>query len=85
MNRLGYSVRPNMKGYVNVNEAYFTSGSGSLVELEGYYTSRSGNLQGADNRNLLKFDPSRVSALYQDDLNEVRVNALFGMLLIRSY
>ena len=76
---------PNMKGYVNVNEAYFTSGSGSLVELEGYYTSRSGNLQGADNRNLLEFDPSRVSALYQDNLNEVRVNALYGLNLIKAF
>lgn len=74
-----------MKGYVNVNEAYFTSGSGSLVELEGYYTSRSGNLQGADNRNLLAFDPSRVSALYQDNLNEVRVNAIYGLNLIRAF
>ena len=76
---------PNMKGYINVNEAYFTSGSGSLVELEGYYTSRSGNLQGADNRNLLEFDPSRVSALYQDNLNEVRVNAIYGLNLIRAF
>lgn len=76
---------PNMKGYVNINEAYFTSGSGSLVELECYNTSRTGNLQGADNRNLLAFDPSRVSALYQDNLNEVRVNALFGLNLIRAF
>ena len=76
---------PNMKGYININEAYFTSGSGSLVELEGYYTSRSGNLQGADNRNLLEFDPSKVSALYKDNLNEVRVNAIYGLNLVRAF
>ena len=31
------------------------------------------------------FDASRVSSLYQNELTEVRVNALFGMYLIRSY
>lgn len=82
---LRYSDGPNMKGYININEAYFTSGSGSLVELEGYYTSRSGNLQGADNRNLLEFDPSKVSALYKDNLNEVRVNAIYGLNLVRAF
>ncbi len=74
-----------MKGYININEAFFSSGCGSLVELEGYNTSRSGNLQGSDNRNLLEFDPSRVSALYQDNLNEVRVNAIYGLNLIRAF
>ena len=74
-----------MKGYININEAYFTSGSGSLVKLEGYYTSLSGNLQGADNRNLLEFDPSKVSALYKDNLNEVRVNAIYGLNLVRAF
>lgn len=33
----------------------------------------------------LGFDASHVSNLYQNNLNEVRVNALFGMYLIRSY
>lgn len=74
-----------MKGYVNVNEAFFSNGSGSLVVLEGYNTNLSGNLQGADNINLLEFDPSRVSALYQDNLNEVRVNALYGLNLIKAF
>ena len=31
------------------------------------------------------FDASRVSSLYQDNLTEVRVNALFGLQLIRAY
>lgn len=31
------------------------------------------------------FDASSVSSLYQNDLTEVRVNALFGMYLIRAY
>ena len=30
-------------------------------------------------------DPSLVSSLYQDGLSEVRVNALFGLSLIRVY
>ena len=33
----------------------------------------------------LGFDASHVSNLYQNNLNEVRVNAIFGMMLIRSY
>ena len=33
----------------------------------------------------LGFDASHVSNLYQDNLAEVRVNALFGMCLIRSH
>lgn len=30
-------------------------------------------------------DPSTVSSLYKNGLNEVRVNALFGLSLIRAY
>ena len=33
----------------------------------------------------LGFDASRVSSLYQNSLYDVRVNALFGLLLIRAY
>lgn len=33
----------------------------------------------------LGFDASHVSNLYQNNLHEVRVNAIFGMMLIRSY
>lgn len=33
----------------------------------------------------LYFNASNVSSIYQDNLTEVRVNALFGMFLIRSY
>lgn len=31
------------------------------------------------------FDASRVSSLYQNDLTEIRVNALFGLNLMRAY
>ena len=34
---------------------------------------------------LITFDPSTVSSLYQNNLNEVRVNSLFGMMLIRGF
>lgn len=77
---------PNIiKGSVHVNEGYFSSASGSFTVKTGYDTSRSGNLQGSSNQNLLDFNPSRVSSLYQDNLNEVRVNALYGLSLIRAY
>ena len=76
---------PNIKGSVHVNEGYFSSASGSFTVKTGFDTSRSGNLQGSSNQNLLDFNPSRVSSLYQDNLNEVRVNALYGLSLIRAY
>ena len=34
---------------------------------------------------VVTFDPSVVSSLYQNNLNEVRVNALFGLNLIRAF
>lgn len=34
---------------------------------------------------LVTFDPSTVSSLYQSNLNEIRVNALYGMMLIRGF
>ena len=34
---------------------------------------------------IVTFDPSTVSSLYQNGLNEVRVNGLFGMMLIRGF
>nr|DAT52893.1 MAG TPA: hypothetical protein [Caudoviricetes sp.] len=34
---------------------------------------------------LVTFDPSTVSSLYQSNLNEVRVNGLFGTMLIRAF
>lgn len=33
----------------------------------------------------LHLDASKSSSLYQDTISEVRVNALFGMSLIRAY
>ena len=30
------------------------------------------------------FNASRISSIYQDNMSEVRVNALFAMCLIRS-
>lgn len=34
---------------------------------------------------VMSIDASRNSALYQNDITEVRVNALFGLSLIRAY
>lgn len=33
----------------------------------------------------ISLDASRVSSMYQNDINDVRVNALFGLHLIRAY
>ncbi len=35
--------------------------------------------------NKIAFDASRVSSMYQNNINDVRVNALFGLQLIRAY
>lgn len=40
--------------------------------------------EGAGDINL-EFDASCSNSLYQNDLNEVRVNSLFGMMLIRGF
>ena len=42
-------------------------------------------IQGITSNRITDFNASSVSSLYQNDLTEVRVNALFGMYLIRSY
>lgn len=54
---------------------------GGRSDLQVSNTNSPANLVASD----LNFDASRVSSLYQKDLSEVRVNALFGLSLIRAY
>lgn len=74
---------PNMQGSV---DAIFDFGTVSGVFSRGNKTY---SKQAYDNNNqgfhTLYFKASNVSSIYQDNLTEVRVNALFGMFLIRSY
>lgn len=74
---------PNMQGRV---DAMFDFGTVSGVFSQGNKTY---TRQAYDNNNQgfhsLYFNASNVSSIYQDNLTEVRVNALFVMFLIRSY
>ena len=70
---------------VHVNEAYFSSPTGGFSVVDGYDTSMSGNLQGSSIKNRLVLNAKTANALYKDDCNDVRVNALFGLNLIRAF
>ncbi len=61
--------------------------SGALYAVEGQSDIRVSieNVHGDLVAPNLNFDASRVSSLYQKDLSEVRVNALFGLNLIRAF
>ena len=70
-----------------VNGWMFAGGSGTLATEETNTTltvhldQRESNAKGAS----FIVDASRSSPIYQSGLNEVRVNALFGMNLIRAF
>lgn len=73
-------------GLPNINGSLFTFGSSS----DGCFTTTSEQIAeqepGVGNGVYEKtFDASRTSSLYQNGLTEIRVNALFGLNLIRAY
>ena len=81
---------PNIPGWISTQNGWMFSvnnNSGALYavggrsDLQVSNTNSPANLVASD----LNFDASRVSSLYQKDLSEVRVNALFGLSLIRAY
>ena len=86
---LRYSVRPNITGYftfIATHDKRAASGGAC------FYARNDTNNQGVVSTSTSgdwKADPSldasRVSSLYQNGLTEVRVNALFGMNLIRAF
>ena len=79
-----YSERPNIS---------FLAGTflmGSKVWAEGIsinYQQQINFSSGEVSGNFVdyRFNASNISSLYQNDLTEVRVNALFGMNLIRAF
>ena len=81
---LRYSERPNIS---------FLAGTflmGSKVWAEGIsinYQQQINFSSGEVSGNFVdyRFNASNISSLYQNDLTEVRVNALFGMNLIRAF
>lgn len=85
-----YSVRPNSKGrlsYLSANDSRGQGYDGGSM----YYALASQNVKtmvSMQEENIPAdpaIDLSRSNSLYQDGLNEVRVNALFGLSLIRAF
>ena len=61
--------------------------SGALYAVGGRSDLQVSNMNSPANlvASDLNFDASRVSSLYQKDLFEVRVNAIYGLNLIRAF
>lgn len=79
---------PNIPGSVAFRPvADFGGGDGAFLFEDGSvqtaHCALNESLRG--NYKSLSFDASRTSSLYQNGLTEIRVNALFGLSLIRSY
>lgn len=79
---------PNIKGYMLLSSSAAENG---IFAKQGAFNNShtSGGAQnatqsGAGDLNL-DFDASCSNSLYQNDLNEIRVNALFGLNLIKAF
>ena len=73
---------PNIVG----NFIAFSSGAGAFYgasENKGHTMPSTSS--DAPQHNRIMFDASRISGIYKNSLNEVRVNALFGLHLVRAY
>ena len=75
---------PNSVGTFKANRCVFDAQGFDAIQVETYGSTRPANESGAGDL-ILTFDLSRSSSLYQTGLNEVRVNAIFGLNLIRAF
>lgn len=74
--------KPNIVG----NFIAFSSGVGSFYETsENKGNTMPSTSPDTPRHNRIIFDASRSSALYKNDLAEIRVNALFGLNLIKAF
>ena len=87
-----YSGRPNIKGritYTAANDPRASSYDGASALYYAYPDQAVKTQYDYSTENKIPADPaidaSRSSSLYQDDLTEVRVNAVFGLNLIRAF
>lgn len=86
--RLEYSVFPNISGVLRGSQAslgiFGANSDGAFSASEGNnvlnVTTKAGEGQSS-----MTFYANRCSSLYQDGLTEVRVNALYGLHLVRAY
>ena len=73
---------PNIVG----NFIAFSSGVGSFYETsENKGNTMPSTSPDTPRHNRIIFDASRSSALYKNNLAEIRVNALFGLNLIKAF
>ena len=85
---LRYSGRPNIKGRLSFLPSFGEQAGG--LEALYYYAPTQTRMQVAqETANNIPCDPcidaSRSSSLYQDNLTEIKVNALFGLNLIKAF
>ena len=84
--RQRYSERPNIQGQML---DIFVGGSGNGSGALKKYSVNTPNRVAAENGSSayvnFSLNASESSSLYQDELNEIRVNGIFGMMLIRSH
>ena len=87
-----YSDGPNIKGritYTAANDPRATSYEANSALYYAYPEQAVKTQYDYSTENKIPADPaidaSRSSSLYQDDLTEVRVNAVFGLNLIRAF
>lgn len=90
-NFLLYSVRPNIKGYLNasrlgIQDSDFNiewNGALKVVHKEANLSINLSNNSSVKVCHDAQLDASKSNSLYVDDLSEIRVNALCGYMLIR--
>lgn len=82
-----YSGRPNIKSGVGGLRTFNgDSAAGPALYWARFKGQHMATIDSTgDSPTDLHLDASKSSSLYQDSINEVRVNALFGMYLIRAY
>lgn len=80
--------RPNIIGTLTASRGGYglfgPNSSGPFLVAEGTNSVDLSTTTGTAN-NSASFDASRVSNLYKNDLAEIRVNALFGLNLIKAF
>ena len=79
---------PNMKGGFSLrNSCDYGGANGCVTQTPSSPNDSPGALNTSQSLpvQVMSIDASRNSALYQNDITEVRVNALFGLSLIRAY
>ena len=83
-----YSDGPNSTSFHNLyyyNDGPSVQGGAAVVIHDNYAAFEPKATTSKASFGVVNFDLSRSSSLYKSNLNEVRVNALFGMSLIRAY